>query len=566
MGSVGDFFLELADNDFVRSGITQAINKLRDFFTNSEGKGLLSVPASVINFGKTVYDQVFNMVSSFLPDSFSLQSFDLSKWTGLGDMIREISGMQDTLRTHFNANWLVPISKLTYLEGKGDSESADAYLDRMLQSNDTVTIARTAKTILEKYRKFIGPTVSAGIGNKDSAIPIAEPGGMAIISTKENAVETVKRNQFYERDFYAYIEDVEEMFHRIHPNFLVVVGDSIIMDKYSKQLLPDIWYKTTKTYTNFLNSASSGTFGYEEFRFGDDQTFTGANSPIYTIKLENKNNLVISPGMDYGLKMEIGYCMRGGPLVNPVDIEVITTDDSETRSTGTANTPITLLAPIDMLLTNNPGLNDSGNYLTFSVDMSSASANIPANADLRIFIKWCISVNSKVDFEQKADALVSHYDAGKYRSISESTVWGDLYGGELIENGEIDQDLSIVGYIDNYLTKPVAMKVVAEIIQAFIDDSQYKIQLFSLADETLQLQYRGKDGFIKLLEELSIKGPMALLDKTGVMFNGERLKKRDMCTVITRLLDIIKTIRTDYKYGEASAVAAVKKVMDPRGR
>jgi len=543
-----------------RTGISELISLVRTAFINSEGATSSgTVPAQIANFAVDVFNRVFNIVNTLLPNQYTNILTTINTWADYAGMLLNMESFEDALREVFKLNWLEPVSQMIMLHPQGTMD-VSTWFNKLLRHEDTTDLARKAQTFLDNYLSVVLVSPKNGMGGAESLVPIAEPGIRAITSGTSDGFNKMAKKFDLNTRFFEYIQDTLDTVFRIKPSNLIVSGDSIFMNKYVKQLLPNDWY--TIAYILIFNNqtASSRLVDRSSFQFGLNYNFVG-NTVSFTKTISSNGNLVISPGMDYYLNLSVLANVIAAVMTATVSVTLTSGSNSQTVVIPTA-IGFSSLSFNNMLLSQ---VTNGDTTITWTIAISSTAA-LPNNTILTILTADTIMVAYPFDREQSANAIVARQTGNAYLAVVASDTWSDYYGNLIIDNSLIDEDLSLVGYIDNFQNDEMSFKAVIEVLQLLNEQSKFEMQVVSPESTKFQAAYLGTDGMKTLITDLADKGPSAFLWNEGI-FNstggGVPVSLSEQMYVFERFTDILKTLLNLYNFADEEVVRAVKKVLDP---
>jgi hypothetical protein len=536
--------------------MSQLFQELRNRYVNSEGLSNVStLPSDLAVFASAVYQRFFTIYNALQPNSVSQQTQSVTTWTDLARLIGEIDALEGNLKEYTDDYWFTPISIMMLINPPTAKEDIDSWLNRLLRNEETADLAVKAQSYLTAYRRVIRINIKSGTGSCSSEYPMAEPGLKALQSGTSDVYSKLRRSLPLSDTFNNYIEDFLDLLARISPNLLIVTGDSIIMKRYAKQMFPASWYNLQSTITG--DGPNSLMTGFNSRRFVLDAI--SAQDFVVAKKVQSRSNLVISPGMTYilniGLMTQVVTAMAA--------IATLTvTSGTETRSTtvgvaGQSNGPNSVIS-IPLEITN--GTN--GPELNYTLTWSS-TAPMAGGQELHVALEESIAVVFPVLKEQKSSALISRKQVTTYEEISSGAMWYQFFGTQDITDAMIDEDLSLAGYIDNYVKDEFAIKVVVEILQKLHSDGTFSMRVVSEGDATFAAAYQGEAGMTQLLQDLTERGVSCFLSKNHIFNNGGVVSKVAMMRVFERFHQLLRTVQALYNYGNNGTIEAVHSIIDP---
>lgn len=548
---------DLVDNgsDLFRGTLSRLLQELRNAYVNSEGQTTsLTLPNTLVTSASDVYSRYYTVVNGLMPNSVAQSVQTLSTWQELARYIGEIDALDATLKDYTHDNWFYPVSVMSLINPPNPKEDIDSWLNRLLRVEETADLALKAQSYLSAYKRIVRISIRAGTSSC-SVSPIPEPGIRSLQNGNTDYYSKLASALPISDQFNKYVVAFGDLLKRISPTMLVVTGDTVIMSRYAKQMLPASWYNLQTTITG--SNANALITGQNSMKF----TLTGMTSPSYQItkRIQSRSNLVISRGMNYTLNIALTSQVVSGMA----SVVLVTASCAGVNLSTTIGVTATRVGPnsvISLPLSVTDGLN--GPEIVYTILYTSASA-LGAGQELHVDLEETICVSYPTDTEQLADALVSRKQVATYESLTEGARWWQYYGSQDISDSMIDPDLSLAGYIDNYVDDEFAVKIIVEILQSLHSTGTFYMRVVDNDDAAFDPSYQGDAGMAKLLSDFSEMGVSCFLSKTKIFNNGGVVSKAKMIKVFERLSFILNTLRSMFNYGEASVVDTVYTVIDP---
>jgi len=332
------------------------------------------------------------------------------------------------------------------------------------------------------------------------------------------------------------------------------------MKKYTRRLQPLSWFNMASTLV-FPTTPTSFPTGPKSYKLSG-YAFTGS-AIILTTSIGNNSNLVISPGMKYYTTKAITVTVAGpGPLLAPIQILFVSGPNNGVRTIPTpAGNSTYFISDMVLAQTTSPSGQNIQEILTIS-----SGADIPGTATVTISIDDSYYVAYPFDGEQGPNAIVTSNGGGLYSSIGANTRWADVYGTQLLDTSLIDEDLALVGYIDNFLADEVSFKVIIELLENLQENGKYDMQVVDPDSTDYQAVYTGTNGMAVFISDLANMGLSAFLVNTGILNStgsGPAVKKSLQIDVFDRLIEILTTITNLYHFGDTTVTESVELIIDP---
>ena len=546
-------------SDQFRNTLSETVWQVRLDWLNSEGTARSPiVPNKVIERAQSCYDKLFNVYNTLVPNVENSNRPVIATWSDLQSFINTISNLEGRLKEYVRINWLEPVSSLLLIKPPLKTETTSAWLTRLKRYNDTTDVATVASTFLVSYLAIVGLSMTSGVGPIDAFVPIAEPGIRSIQNGFYDGLSALSKTDSVRHMFDTYMNMMIRLFNRIHPDNKIVTGNSLLVKRSANQIHPFSWFNVTPSRTLGTEGATSLAR-----LFGVSFTTTGLSTAGFelTYTVRSRDLLVITPGLDYGVK--VLFFTRVGTAVMSATASVNVV--GATTATATVAVDVgpafytTLAAKCNIL-------HDAyGYYLTFVIKVIGATALAGGST---LSVDWdppCITVTTPLDREQPASSLISRVtDIYTYDQIDASTRWSDVYGTQICLNSDIDPDFSVVGYVDNYVEDDMALKATCEILEYMNNNGTMDMIIIDTDDTDYDAAYRGTDGFTKFLADLSEMGPGSMCCGGRIFYaNSVALPVKLQRKVFERFMVILQTVISLYYYGNPLTVQAVSSVLDP---
>jgi len=152
-----------------------------------------------------------------LPGQYATTATTINTWSDFARILGVITGLEDALKDYFNLNWLQPISQMSLLYPIRNKD-INNWFTQSLRREDTTDLATIAQNFLKLYKSTVLVSIKNATGNKDSMIPVAEPGIKTLQMGNNDGFSTLSKDMDVRNRFNMYMADVIDTLHRIHPN------------------------------------------------------------------------------------------------------------------------------------------------------------------------------------------------------------------------------------------------------------------------------------------------------------------------------------------------------------